>query len=41
VARTDWVVTIQRVGAGPQIFTGSFAGLSSGVPDDTVSVFTH
>ena len=41
VAKTDWVVTIQRVGAGPQIFTGSFVGTSSGIPDDTVSVFTH
>ncbi len=41
VAKTDWVVTIQHVGATPQIFTGSFVGLSSGVPDDTVSVFTR
>lgn len=41
VTRTDWVVTVQRVGAGPQIFTGSFTGSSSGIPDDTVSVFTH
>lgn len=41
VAKTDWVVTVQRVGAGPQIFTGSFVGPSSGIPDDTVSVFAH
>lgn len=41
VAQTDWVVTVQRVGAQPQIFTGTFAGASSGVPDDTVHVFTH
>lgn len=41
VARTDWVVTVQRVGAQPQIFTGNFTGLSSGVPDDTVHVFTQ
>lgn len=41
VAQTDWVVTIQRQGAQPQIFTGSFAGASSGVPDDTVHVFTY
>jgi hypothetical protein len=41
VAKTDWVVTVQRVGAAPQIVTGSFIGASSGIPDDTVSVFTH
>ncbi len=41
VAQTDWVVTIQRQGAQPQIFTGSFAGASSGMPDDTVHVFTY
>lgn len=41
VAQTDWVVTVQRQGAQPQIFTGSFAGASSGIPDDTVSVFTY
>jgi hypothetical protein len=41
VAKTDWVVTIQRRGASPQVFTGSFVGAASGVPDDTVSVFTY
>ncbi len=41
VAKTDWVVTIGRVGAPPQLFTGSFIGVASGVPDDTVAVFTH
>ena len=41
VAKTDWVVTVARVGAQPQIFTGSFVGLSSGIPDDTVHVFTQ
>lgn len=41
VAQTDWVVTIQRQGAQPQIFTGSFVGTSTGIPDDTVSVFTY
>ena len=40
VAQTDWVATVQRQGAAPQIFTGTFAGPSSGVPDDTVTVFT-
>jgi hypothetical protein len=40
VAQTDWVATVQRQGAAPQIFTGTFTGLSSGVPDDTVTVFT-
>jgi uncharacterized protein YfaP (DUF2135 family) len=40
-ARTDWVVTVAHVGATPQIFTGSFVGASSGVPDDTVTVFTQ
>lgn len=38
-AQTDWVVTIQRVGAAPQTFTGSFVG--AGAPMDTVSVFTY
>lgn len=41
VAQTDWVVTVQRQGAQPQIFTGSFVGPSASVPDDTVSVFTY
>ncbi len=41
VAQTDWVVTIQRQGAQPQIFTGSFTGPSSGVPDAAVSSFTY
>jgi hypothetical protein len=40
VAKTDWVATVQRQGAAPQIFTGTFTGPSSGVPDDTVTVFT-
>jgi hypothetical protein len=39
--KTDWVVTLQRRNAQPQIFTGTFTGASSGVPDDTVSVFTY
>jgi hypothetical protein len=41
VAQTDWVVTIQRQGAQPQIFTGTFTGPSSGVPDAVVSSFTY
>jgi hypothetical protein len=41
VAKTDYVVTLQRQNAAPQIFTGTFTGLSSGVPDDTVSVFVY
>ncbi len=41
VAQTDWVVTLQRNGATPQVFTGSFVGSSSGVPDDTVAVFNY
>jgi len=40
VAKTDWVATVQRRGAAPQIFTGTFTGPASGVPDDTVTVFT-
>jgi hypothetical protein len=40
-AKTDWVVTVARVGAGPQIFTGTFTGPSGGIPDDTVHVFTQ
>lgn len=38
-SQTDWVVTIQRTGSTPQIFTGNFLGSSA--PDDTVSVFTY
>lgn len=41
VAQTDWVVTLQRQGAAPQVVTGSFVGSASGVPDDTVAVFTY
>ena len=41
VDSTQWVVTVQRVGAAPQIISGTFVGNSSGVPDDTVSVFTY
>ena len=41
VAKTDWVATVQRQGAAPQIFTGTFTGPSSGAPDDTVTVFTY
>lgn len=40
-AHTDWVVTVSHAGATPQIFTGTFTGASSGVPDDTVHVFTQ
>lgn len=40
-AQTDWVVTVQRRGAAPQVFTGTFLGSSSGIPDDTVAVFTY
>lgn len=40
VAQTDWVVTVQKRGASPQVFTGSFVGSSSGMPDDTVTVLT-
>lgn len=40
VAQTDWVVTVQKRGASPQVFTGSFVGSSSGQPDDTVTVLT-
>lgn len=40
VAQTDWVVTVQRAGQAPQIFTGSFVGSSTGQPDDTVGVFS-
>lgn len=36
---TDYVVTIQRTGASPMIFTGTFVG--SGAPSDTVATFTY
>jgi hypothetical protein len=34
----DYVVTVQRRNASPEIFTGSFV---PGAPDDTVTVFTY
>lgn len=37
--QTNWVATIGRVGAPPQIFTGTFTGPNSAI--DTVSVFTY
>jgi hypothetical protein len=37
--QTNWVATIQRVGAAPQIFTGTFVGVNSAI--DTISVFTQ
>ncbi|HWA58159.1 MAG TPA: hypothetical protein VG692_12940 [Gemmatimonadales bacterium] len=37
--QTNWVATIQRTGAQPQIVSGSFVGSASAV--DTVSVFTY
>ena len=40
VTRTDWVVTLQRVGTVPQIFTGSFNGVPAGT-DDSVTTFTY
>ncbi|MBK7348977.1 MAG: hypothetical protein IPI92_03830 [Gemmatimonadetes bacterium] len=40
VAQTDWVVTVQQQGASPQVYTGSFVGSSSGMPNDTVAVLT-
>ncbi len=40
VAQTDWVVTVQKRGASPQVFTGSFVGSSTGQPNDTVTVLT-
>jgi hypothetical protein len=40
-SKTDWVVTIQRKNAAPQVFTGTFVGPSTSVPDDTVNVFTY
>jgi hypothetical protein len=36
---TDYVVTVQRTGASPLIFTGTFAG--NGAPSDTVTTFTY
>lgn len=36
---TDYVVTVQRTGVAPQIFTGTFVG--SGAPSDTVTVFDY
>lgn len=38
-ASTDYVVTLQRVGASPEVFTGTFVG--SGAAADTVTVFTY
>jgi uncharacterized protein YfaP (DUF2135 family) len=38
-ASTDYVVTVQRTGASPQIFTGTFVG--SAAPSDTVTTFTY
>jgi hypothetical protein len=35
---TDWVVTVQRLGAPAQIFTGGFVGASN---PDTVTTFTY
>jgi hypothetical protein len=40
VTKTDWVVTLQRVGAQTQIFTGSFNGVPAGT-DDSVTTFTY
>jgi uncharacterized protein YfaP (DUF2135 family) len=36
---TDYVVTVQRKGVAPEIFTGTFVG--SGAPSDTVTTFTY
>lgn len=36
---TDYVVTVQRTGANPQIFTGTFVGTAA--PSDTVTTFTY
>jgi uncharacterized protein YfaP (DUF2135 family) len=38
-ASTDYVVTVQRTGSNPQIFTGTFVG--SAAPSDTVTTFTY
>lgn len=37
--QTNWVATLQRTGAQPQIFTGDFVGTTSAI--DTVAVFTY
>jgi uncharacterized protein YfaP (DUF2135 family) len=36
---TDYVVTVQRTGASPMIFTGTFVGTSA--PSDTVTTFSY
>lgn len=38
-ASTDYVVTVQRTGVAPQIFTGTFVGTAA--PSDTVTTFTY
>lgn len=41
VTKTDWVVTIQRTGAAPQIHVGAFSGPAVGLTPDTVAVFDY
>lgn len=39
--RSDYVVTVQVRGQQPRTYTGSFVGVASGVPNDTVATFTY
>ncbi len=41
VARSDWVVTVQRKGHGPEAFQGSFVGLYSANPQVHVGSFSY
>ena len=41
VARSDFVVTIQRAGQAAQIFTGSFVGLNSANPPQEIGTFAY
>ena len=41
VARSDFVVTVQRAGQSAQIFSGSFVGLSSANPPQEIGTFAY
>ena len=41
VAQTDWIVTVQVIGASPRIFSGSFTGIGAETPMLQVTSFTY
>lgn len=41
VPQSDYVVTVQAAGLTPQVFSGSFVGVSSGNPDAAIATFTY